>query len=38
MVAGELLVADGRTTAIDEREVQRQARAAAHRLWPKVAR
>ena len=38
MVAGELLLADGRLTTLDEREVQRQARAAAHRLWPQMAR
>jgi 5-methylthioadenosine/S-adenosylhomocysteine deaminase len=37
MVAGELLLADGRPTLVDEREVQRQARAAVHRLWPRVA-
>jgi 5-methylthioadenosine/S-adenosylhomocysteine deaminase len=37
MVAGEVLVADGRATVLDEREVQRQARAAVHRLWPRVA-
>ena len=37
MVAGEILLADGRPTLIDEREVQRQARAAVHRLWPRVA-
>jgi 5-methylthioadenosine/S-adenosylhomocysteine deaminase len=37
MVAGEILLADGRPTVVDEREVQRQARAAAHRLWPRVA-
>jgi len=37
MVAGELLVADGRMTALDERDVQRQTRAAAHRLWPQLA-
>ena len=37
MVAGEILLADGRPTLVDEREVQRQARAAVHRLWPRVA-
>ena len=37
MVAGELLLADGRPTLVDERETQRQARAAVHRLWPRVA-
>ena len=37
MVAGEILLADGRATVLDEREVQRQARVAVHRLWPKVA-
>ena len=37
MVAGEILLADGRPTLADEREVQREARAAAHRLWPRVA-
>jgi 5-methylthioadenosine/S-adenosylhomocysteine deaminase len=37
MVAGEILLADGRATVLDEREVQRQARGAVHRLWPKVA-
>ena len=36
-VAGEILLADGRATVIDERDVQRQARAAVHRLWPRVA-
>lgn len=36
MVAGEILLAEGRPTLVDEREVQRQARAAAHRLWPRV--
>ena len=29
--------ADGRPTLVDERETQRQARAAVHRLWPRVA-
>ena len=37
MVAGEILLADGRPTLVDEREVQKQARAAVHRLWPRVA-
>jgi 5-methylthioadenosine/S-adenosylhomocysteine deaminase len=37
MVAGEILFADGRATVVEEREVQRQARAAVHRMWPRVA-
>ena len=37
MVAGEILLADGRPTLVDERDVQQKARAAVHRLWPRVA-
>ena len=37
MVAGELLLQEGRMTFIDERELQQKARAVVHRLWPKVA-
>lgn len=37
MVAGEILLQNGRPTGIDEREVQKKARTAVHRLWPKVA-
>jgi 5-methylthioadenosine/S-adenosylhomocysteine deaminase len=37
MVAGELLLQEGRPTAVDEREVQKRARAVVHRLWPQVA-
>jgi cytosine/adenosine deaminase-related metal-dependent hydrolase len=34
MVAGELLLTEGRTVAIDERALQSTAREIVHRLWP----
>ncbi len=37
MVAGEILLQEGRPTAVDEREVQKRARTIVHRLWPQVA-
>jgi cytosine/adenosine deaminase-related metal-dependent hydrolase len=36
MVAGELLLTEGRTVVVDERELQTRARAVVHRLWPRL--
>ena len=36
MVAGDLLLQDGRALVADERELQQKSRAIVHRLWPKV--
>ncbi len=36
MVAGELLLSDGRTVVVDGREQQTAARAVVHRLWPRL--
>ena len=36
MVAGDLLLQDGRALVIDERELQQKSRAIVHRLWPRV--
>jgi cytosine/adenosine deaminase-related metal-dependent hydrolase len=36
VVAGEILMQDGRLTVVDERDVQRRARTAVQRLWPRV--
>jgi cytosine/adenosine deaminase-related metal-dependent hydrolase len=36
VVAGEILMQDGRLTVVDERDVQKRTRTAVHRLWPRV--
>jgi cytosine/adenosine deaminase-related metal-dependent hydrolase len=36
VVAGEILMQDGRLTVVDERDVQKRARTAVQRLWPRV--
>ena len=36
MVAGDLLLQDGRALVVDERELQQKSRAIVHRLWPRV--
>jgi len=36
MVAGDLLLQDGRALVADERELQQKSRAIVHRLWPRV--
>lgn len=36
MVAGDLLLQDGRALVVEERELQQKSRAIVHRLWPKV--
>jgi 5-methylthioadenosine/S-adenosylhomocysteine deaminase len=36
VVAGEILMQDGRLTVVDERDVQKRARKAVQRLWPRV--
>ncbi len=36
VVAGEILMQDGRLTVLDERDVQKRARTAVQRLWPRV--
>jgi len=36
MVAGELLLSDGRTVVVDGRAQQTAARAVVHRLWPRL--
>lgn len=36
MVAGDLLLQDGRALVVEDRELQQKSRAIVHRLWPKV--
>jgi cytosine/adenosine deaminase-related metal-dependent hydrolase len=36
IVAGDLLLQDGRALVVSERELQQKSRAIVHRLWPKV--